>query len=139
VKAEWFVMAAVAAAVTAACAADVQPVRTHVVEIRQFAFLPETISALPGDTIRWINRDPVPHTATSSNGGWDSGRLEAEGEWAMVVERDAAGDYVCAYHPNMRATVQVGRRFRSGRGDAKRTPRPFAAIAAFHDGHADDV
>lgn len=102
-------MAAVAAAATSACAADVQPVRTHVVEIRQFAFLPETVSVSPGDTIRWVNRDPVPHTATASNGSWDSGRLEAESEWVMVVGGAAAGDYVCAYHPNMKATVQAGR------------------------------
>jgi len=99
-------MAAALTAAIGACAADVPPPRTHVVEIRQFRFTPDTVVVSVGDTIRWINRDPVPHTATAGE-AWDSGRMDAAGEWTMVVEAGAGGDYICSYHPNMIGTMRL--------------------------------
>lgn len=102
-------VAAILAATMAACAADVQPTRTHLVEIRQFEFAPDTIDVSPGDTIRWINHDFVPHTATAADTTWDSGRMEANGEWMMVAgQGNLTMDYICSYHPNMTGTLRIG-------------------------------
>jgi len=79
--------------------------RTHVVEIRRFEFVPAEVEVGPGDTIRWINRDPVPHTATAADSAWDSGRLESGEAWDLVVGDGDAGNYLCAYHPTMRGQV----------------------------------
>ena len=45
--------------------ADPVPQR-HVVEIRGMAFHPEVLEVRRGDTVVWINRDIVPHTATAT-------------------------------------------------------------------------
>ena len=45
--------------------ADPVPQR-HVVEIRGMAFHPEALEVRRGDTVVWINRDMVPHTATTA-------------------------------------------------------------------------
>lgn len=82
---------------------------THVVEIREFRFEPSDLVVSAGDTIRWINRDPVPHTATARDSTWDSGRIAAGGNWQMVAVADGTADYFCVYHPNMTATVRVGK------------------------------
>lgn len=74
---------------------------THVIEIRHFRFVPETIAVSLGDTIRWINRDPVPHTATAADSSWGTGRLEPDQAGTLVVKRGSYGAYVCAYHPTM--------------------------------------
>lgn len=81
--------------------------REHIVEIRNFQFTPRMLNVVPGDTIVWINYDIVPHTATADDGSWDSGELKNGERWSMTVERDAFGDYFCAYHPSMKAGLSL--------------------------------
>lgn len=73
--------------------------------MRGFAFEPDTVHAAAGDTVVWINRDMVPHTATSS--AWDSGVVEKSAEWRTVVERAGAVSYLCTLHPAMKGVVLV--------------------------------
>lgn len=84
------------------------PPRRHVVEIRGMAFQPAVLEVAPGDTVVWVNRDIVPHTATASGGGgWDTGVM-AQGESRTHVARgDDATDYHCALHPTMRGRLTV--------------------------------
>ena len=52
------------------------PPRTHTVEIRGMEFHPAALTVTVGDTVVWINRDIVPHTATAgSRTEWDTGAL----------------------------------------------------------------
>jgi plastocyanin len=99
------VLAAAALGLAAACARPLP--RAHTVEIRGFAYLPATLEVAAGDTVVWVNRDVVPHTATGNGGGWDSGSLEAGGVWRLVT-RQGSQPYYCAFHPGMRG-VLVGR------------------------------
>ena len=82
---------------------------THIVEIRQFKFWPETMTVQQGDTIIWRNLDLVPHTATEQSREWDSGNLDKDGEWSLVVETAGRQDYFCAYHPSMKGTIIIER------------------------------
>lgn len=79
----------------------------HVVEIRGFDFHPQTVSAAVGDTIVFINRDVVPHTATSQDGVWASESLAAGASWLLVVTGDSAQSYLCTLHPAMRGRIAV--------------------------------
>ena len=88
-----------------AVAACAQPQR-HTVEIRGFEFHPAMVSAAIGDTVEFINRDVVPHTATSEDGSWDSGTIGSGARWQFVVTGDGA-QYLCALHPAMRARIVV--------------------------------
>src|SRR5204862_476961 len=47
--------------------------RTHTVEIRGMEFHPAELTVAVGDTIVWINRDIVPHTATAGGGAGSQG------------------------------------------------------------------
>ncbi|GJM09751.1 MAG: hypothetical protein DHS20C11_20270 [Lysobacteraceae bacterium] len=84
--------------------ANASPVN-HVVEIRSFKFVPETVTANPGDTITWINRDIAPHTASSNDGNWDTGVLVQNASKTLVVEQQWASDYICQFHPAMKGKV----------------------------------
>jgi plastocyanin len=81
---------------------------THTVEIRGMAFHPDTVVVAPGDTVDWINRDIVPHTATAvADPRWDTGQLARDAEGRYVPRRAGVLDYICTLHPMMRATLIV--------------------------------
>ena len=80
---------------------------THIVEIREFEFVPANIEVKLGDTIKWINIDAVPHTATASDKSWDSGLLSNNSEWVMTVTKDSESNYICTYHPMMKGSISL--------------------------------
>jgi plastocyanin len=71
-------------------------------------FHPQELEVRRGDTIVWINRDIVPHTATSTRrSGWNTGQL-LQGKAGLYVPRRAGEDaYVCQLHPVMRGKLIV--------------------------------
>lgn len=98
-------VAACAALVLAAGCGGGGPAR-HGAEIRAFRYHPDTLAAAPGDTVVWINRDVVPHTATAA-GAWDTGRIGAGADGRVVAGAPGTYAYVCAYHPTMKAVLVV--------------------------------
>lgn len=86
-------------------ASDASGARTHVVEIRQFKFFPESLRVNAGDTIIWKNLDAAPHTATAQ--AWDSGRLNRNQSWSLRVTGKGTIEYICTYHPAMKGQIVV--------------------------------
>lgn len=79
----------------------------HVVEITAFAFEPDTLRVAPGDTVVWINKDVVVHTATEAGGVWDSRALGTNGTWTLVTGGSGESSYLCTLHPSMRGLIVV--------------------------------
>ena len=79
----------------------------HQVVIQGMAFNPPSLSIAAGDTVVFTNQDAAPHTATSDDGLFDTGRL-SQGQSAQLTF-SAAGTYpyYCAIHPSMRGTITV--------------------------------
>ena len=57
--------------------------KTHTVTMENMRFQPESLTVARGDTVVWVNRDLVPHTATSKAGGFDSQIIQAEESWRV--------------------------------------------------------
>ena len=88
--------------------AGATPPKTHTVEIRGMEFHPAVLTAAVGDTIVWINRDIVPHTATA--GGrtkWDTGQLTQGQEGRYVARHGGVARYVCTLHPTMHGKLVI--------------------------------
>lgn len=81
--------------------------RTHTVTIKNFGFEPAEITVAPGDTVVWSNTDFVPHSATASDSSWDSKAIAGSEAWRFVARTPGRHQYVCAFHPNMKAAVVV--------------------------------
>ena len=79
---------------------------THTVVIDGMKFEPATLVVKRGDTVVWHNKDLVPHTATVA-GGFDSGNIDPGRQWRWTVRGDGRIDYVCTYHPGMKAALTV--------------------------------
>jgi plastocyanin len=80
---------------------------THTVTMENMRFQPEIVTVARGDTVVWVNKDLVPHTATSKAGGFDSQTVQAEESWRVTVRTKGDFAYVCTFHPTMRATLRV--------------------------------
>jgi plastocyanin len=75
------------------------------ITIDKMAYAPAEIEAKVGDTVEWINKDILAHTATV-RGDFDV--MIAAGASARVVLKKA-GDiaYFCRFHPNMTGRMIV--------------------------------
>lgn len=80
---------------------------THVIEIKNFKFVPNVIIVQKGDRIRWKNLDVVPHTATAGDKIWDSESMANQAEWSLTVNETGVIEYICAYHPAMKGRLIV--------------------------------
>jgi plastocyanin len=80
--------------------------KTHVVTVEGMAFAPAELTVQRGDKVVWRNKDLVPHTATAA-GRFDSRNIASEKSWTYVAKTPGRYDYVCTYHPGMKATLVV--------------------------------
>jgi plastocyanin len=81
--------------------------RTHTVTMENMRFQPQSLTVGRGDTIVWVNKDLVPHTATSKAAGFDSQVIQAETSWRFTVQETGDFPYLCTFHPTMTAMLRV--------------------------------
>jgi plastocyanin len=76
------------------------------VTIDKLVFAPAEVNAKVGDTVEWVNKDALAHTATATNGDWNviTGPKQTG---RVVLKKTGAVDYFCKYHPNMTGRVVV--------------------------------
>lgn len=81
--------------------------QAHTIEITGFTFVPEALRVHVGDTIVFVNKDVVPHTATRRTAGWDSEALPRDRSWSVRVEAAGTFEYFCRFHPSMKGRLAV--------------------------------
>jgi plastocyanin len=62
------------------------PNSTTTVEISDNAYNPAQLNVAPGTTVRFVNNDTVPHTATADNGLFDTGELQPGYSFDVFLE-----------------------------------------------------
>jgi plastocyanin len=79
------------------------------VVIDNFAYQPAKLVVKVGTKVTWVNRDDVPHTATSSTKprAFDSGTLDTDGRFSHVFPTPGDYEYFCAVHPHMTGRIIV--------------------------------
>jgi plastocyanin len=79
------------------------------VVIDNFTFSPATLTVAAGTKVTWVNRDDVPHTATSTATPrvFDSRTLDTDGRFSFVFSTPGTYEYFCAVHPKMTGKVIV--------------------------------
>jgi plastocyanin len=105
--ATWLAALLVALCIAGLGASERAAPKTHTVTIEGMQFLPDVLTVSRGDTIVWVNRDLVPHTATSKAGGFDSKTIGADESWKYVAVTKGDFAYICTLHPAMKATLRV--------------------------------
>ncbi|MGC1694967.1 MAG: cupredoxin family copper-binding protein [Pseudolabrys sp.] len=76
------------------------------VTIEKLVFAPTEITAKVGDTIEWVNKDILAHTATATNKDWDV-MIGPKQTAKLVLKKAGSVDFFCKFHPNMKGHVTV--------------------------------
>lgn len=100
---------AAASALLLASAGLVAPAGAATIEvtIAKMAFAPAETIAQVGDTIQWVNKDFVAHTATARDKSFDV-IIPAHGTGTLTVTAPGTLDYFCRFHPMMTGKLRVG-------------------------------
>jgi amicyanin len=77
------------------------------VTISDFKFTPKTITVNVGDTVTWTNNGPAPHSATASDGSFDTGIMDKGKSGSATFNNAGTIAYICTPHPFMKGTVIV--------------------------------
>ena len=78
------------------------------IEIKDFAFNPQTITVKSGEKITWINRDEEPHTVVSVEKQFKkSTALDTDQEFTVIAGSPGTYIYFCSVHPKMTGTIIV--------------------------------
>lgn len=81
--------------------------KTHTVIMEGMVFRPASLTVNAGDSVRWVNRDIVEHTATAADSSWDSKMVAPDKAWTHTFKTKKAFDYLCKYHPTMKGELVV--------------------------------
>jgi plastocyanin len=87
----------------------VKPKKTYTVTMEGMRFQPEVLTVTSGDTVFWVNKDLVAHTATAPDGTFDSKLIAPDQSWKLTVRTPGDIAYGCTYHPTMKGTLKVGK------------------------------
>jgi len=78
------------------------------IEIKDFAFNPQSITVKSGEKITWINRDEEPHTVVSVEKQFKkSSALDTDEEFTITTGAPGTYTYYCSVHPKMTGTIVV--------------------------------
>jgi plastocyanin len=78
-----------------------------VVVIENFTFDPPKLSIRAGTAVTWVNRDDIPHTATSAAKVFGSPVLDTDDRFTFRFDQVGAYAYFCKLHPHMNGTIEV--------------------------------
>ena len=88
--------------------ADSTGTKQNKIEIKDFAFNPQTLTVKSGEKITWINRDEEPHTVVSVEKQFKkSTALDTDQEFTITAGAPGTYTYFCSVHPKMTGTIVV--------------------------------
>jgi plastocyanin len=79
---------------------------TPEVSIKDFSF-GDPIEVAVGTTVTWTNNDTSPHTATSDDGTFQSGKIDPGASFSFTFDTAGTYEYHCEFHANMHGTITV--------------------------------
>ncbi len=92
---------------TLAATPPANPTVEAAIKIDNFSFSPATITIPVGTTVRWTNRDDIPHTVVSEDKAFKSTVLDTDGDFTHTFTKSGTYSYFCSIHPKMIGKVVV--------------------------------
>lgn len=78
------------------------------ISMKDVLFTPENATVKVGQTVKWVNDDPIDHTATATEGGdFDSGNVKPGDTYEFKPTEAGTISYVCTIHPSQKGTLTV--------------------------------
>jgi plastocyanin len=83
------------------------PSPVSIIHIKNFAFVPESVTIPAGSTVKFVEDDAVPHTVTATDGSFDSGNLDQKQTWTHTFTKVGTYNYLCTYHTYMKGKIVI--------------------------------
>ncbi len=77
------------------------------VTIDNFTFNSKELTVPVGTTVKWVNKDDIPHTVVDKNRSFRSKPLDTSGTFSFTFNSAGTFDYFCSLHPQMVGKVIV--------------------------------
>jgi plastocyanin len=84
-----------------------KPPKAVAIEIDNFTFGVVSIEVAAGTTVKWTNRDDVPHTVVSSTKLFKSPPLDTGEAFSYTFKEPGTFEYYCSMHPRMTGKIVV--------------------------------
>ena len=100
--------AAAPPATSSAAAAPAAATGTVAVSMKNIQFVPKSVTAKVGQTVKWTNDDSVDHNVTATSGAtFKSSNFGQGGTYVQKLTKAGTIKYVCTIHPGMGGTLVV--------------------------------
>ena len=93
--------------VAQAAAPSPMPSPVSTIHIKNFAYVPDSVTIPAGSVVKFVQDDETPHTVTAADGSFDSGNLNQKQSWTHAFAKAGTYNYFCTYHTYMKAKIIV--------------------------------
>jgi len=77
------------------------------IAIDNFTFAPAELTVPVGTTVKWSNRDDIPHSIVGNNAAFRSAALDTDDSYTFTFKNAGTFTYFCGLHPHMTGKVIV--------------------------------
>ena len=75
--------------------------------VKDFMFMPNSLTVKAGSTVTWANMDDEPHTVVSDTGLFRSGAMDTNESFTFKFDKPGTYHFTCSIHPRMIGTIVV--------------------------------
>jgi plastocyanin len=93
--------------VAASSPSSAAPPESTQIAIKDFMFMPNSLTVKPGTAVTWVNRDDEPHSVVSDTGLFRSGAVDTNETFSFKFDKPGTYHFTCAIHPRMVGTIIV--------------------------------
>jgi len=80
---------------------------TAQIVIKDFMFVPMSLTVKAGSAVTWANKDDEPHTVVSDTGLFRSGAVDTDETFTFKFDKPGTYHFTCSIHPQMVGTIVV--------------------------------
>ena len=96
----------IAAAMAIMCTAA-EGAAPNSIEVKDFMFMPTTLTVNAGENVVWVNKDDEPHTVVSDTGMFRSSAMDTDESFSFKFDKPGTYHFTCSIHPRMVGTIVV--------------------------------
>lgn len=97
----------VAGRTTNSAAAQTQGPAETAIKIDNFVFTPNAVTIAVGSTVRWTNKDDIPHNVVSEDKSFKSKVMDTDEQFTYTFTKPGTYTYFCSIHPKMTGKIIV--------------------------------
>jgi plastocyanin len=77
------------------------------IKIDNFTFSPAQLTVTAGTTVRWVNKDDLPHNIVADDKSFKSKTMDTDEAFTYTFTKAGTFKYFCGLHPKMQGSVVV--------------------------------